>query len=459
MLEDGVIVRVLQGDLRVDTTDWCSIFTGTFRGRPGDNAGTRSEQSEGMTATAYGREERYLNHQVTTLSFPRGTDLGDLAYAIAHDHMGLAREEILFGVQGFVSLHESNQVVEEAALVALWHCLMPTGKKPKFDGLGRLTAVDVDLDKPATRIYSAGDPLVKSLVAAPNDVEVNNSVKLTGLASDLSQVLQNLQMLTEMSVVTGFFDRNYHEDVFYSEDHSQRAQETYVVERNPIWWSDAKWSVVNEFHGKIKIDTRYLSNLRYILVVLYLALQITIAAVDYAFHTGGPVTTILNAFTGNSVATARWLLQLMSQATLVGLLWSMSFIGRGVYQVWGKPYEYCYQELIARHQLMDLDPEEVRELEMRNDFLSTMDDLDAAAFERLRRELVKNQVHEIVLMDDPVLEADDVIETSSGDRYYLTAIRKTLKRGSEPVMQATALKIAAGALYPVEAEELVEAGA
>ncbi len=456
MVEDGVIVRILQGDRRVAREDWVAVFTGTFRGRPGDNPGTRSNRSEGMSATAYGREERFLNLQVTTSAFPRGTDLGDIAYAIASDHMGLAREEVLIGTQGFQSRHESNQLVEEPALSALWHCLFPVGKKPKFDGLGRLVAADARLDKPAVRVYSAGDPLVVSNVAAPTDVEVNNSVALTGLASDLSKVMQEVQMLVELSVVTGFFDRRYHEDVFYSDDRSQRAEGTYLVEKNPISWSKGEWSEEDEFHGRLSLDTRYLANVRMILFASFLAVQIAVAAIDYYFHEGGIASNVVNWITGGTIGTVRLILQVLSIGTLVGLLWSMSYIGRGVYQVWGRPFEYCYQELMSRHQLVGLAPEEVRELELRNDFLSTMADLDAACFERLRRELVKNQVHEMTVLDDPVLEVDDVVETAAGDRFYVTSIRKTLRRGAAPTMDVSALKVAGGDLAAIDALELAQ---
>ena len=446
MIDDGVIVRVYQGDRRVAIDDWIPIFTGTFRGRPGEDGGTRDGASSGCSATAYGREERYLNLDVTTSAFDRGTDLGTIARTVALDHMGLSIDEILFGTQAVVTWHQTNQIVEENALSALWHLLFPSGKKPRFDALGRLCAIDSRFDKAPARIMSAGDHCVVSRIATPNDVEVYNSVVMRGLSATLSKALQDEQLITTLSAVTGFFDSDYKKDVWYSEDRTQRVQNTRLVTKKKIWWSHGDWSESDEFHGRVEIDTRYLRNARIIILVNWIASQISVAVVDYYFQSGGVVANLANWFTLNSAANYRLIAQISSMASLALLLWSMQFIGRGEYEVWGRPYEYVYQELVTRHQVEGLAPEEVREVEYRNDFLSDMEDLDAAAFERLKREVVKNQVYEIVLLDDPALEVDDVIQIANGDRYYITSISRTLAREGAPTMHVTAWKIVDGAL-------------
>lgn len=443
MIEDGVIVQIRQGDLRVDKGDWIPIFTGTFRGRPGDDPGTPADRSEGFSAQAFGREERFLNLTVTTESFGQDTDVGVMAVNIAQKHMGLSQNEIRFGAQGFESKHKTNQLVELPALQALWECLFVVGKKPAFDSLGRLIAVDVSLDKPAARVYSNGNSMFKSIQAVPNDVEVNNAIVLRGLSSTLTKVVGEVQRLTELSVVTGFFDTEFKERVYYSEDRTQRAQNTYVVERKKIRWSDADWSQQNEFHGKLSIDTRYLRNVRAAIFTAFLAIQTFIAIIDLYFQGGGNGLKVIFDIFGISftVAKLRFILQLASMAALAALLWSMNYIGRGEYEIWGKPFEYAYRELIAEHQLVDLGPDEVRRAEFRNDFLSTMEELDEAAAERLRREVLKNQVYQIVMLDDPLLEVDDVIEDADGNRYYVVSVGKHLEPEAEPVMTLTCWRI------------------
>ena len=455
LIEDGVIVQVRQGDLRVRKEDWIPIFTGTFRGRPGDDPGTPADRTEGFSARAFGREERYLNLEVTTKQFPQNIDLGVMAVAIAQQHMGLTQDEILIGDQGVISQHLSNQIVETPALQALWELLFPAGKKPKFDSRGRLVAVDVNLSKSAVRVYSGGNFMVKRASAEPNDVEVNNSVVITGLSHVLSRIIQETQLLTEFEVVTGFFDSEYHEDIFYSQDHSQRAQDTYLRTKKRIKWSDAEWTETDEFHGIVDIDTRFLRNARVIIFTTYLATQLAIAKLDQLMQEGGPaVANLPSGVLGFTISGLREFLYIVSQVALAGLLWAMQFVGRGRYQVHGRPFEFVYAELIARHQVVGLEPEEIREGSFRNDFISTMEGLDAQAEERLRRELVKDQLFTLILMDDLLLEVDDVLELANGDRFYIVSVQKTLQREQEPVMTLTCWQIFSARTAEIEAVQL-----
>lgn len=466
LIEDGVIVQVREGDRRIRKDEWIPIFTGTFRGRPGDDPGTPATGSEGMQVTAYGREERYLNHIVTTEAFelkPDATppvteiDLGEIAVAIAQKHLGLGQDEILFGSQGVVTKHLTNQIVDTPALEALYQCLFPAGKKPKFDSQGRLVAVDVDLDKPPARIYTGGDYLIESKVATPNDVEVNNSVILRGLSHKLARIVQPSQLLVEFEVVTGFFDAEFEEDEYYSDDHSQRAQDTYLQTKTKIKWSDASWVEVDEFHGHVSIDTHFLRNVRIIIFTLWLAVQIAVAAIDFIFQLG-VIGIIVNIVAGPELAALRIALQLASLATMALLLWAMNFIGRGRYQVHGKPFEYVYRELVSQHELVGLLPEEIRRLELRNDFISDMDALDAACEKRLRRELLKNQIYTLVVLSDPLLEVDDIVETANGDRYYVVTVERTIARGAKPTMTLTCWKIEDAVTRLIDAGELAAAG-
>jgi hypothetical protein len=222
-----------------------------------------------------------------------------------------------------------------------------------------------------------------------------------------------------------------------------------LVSLQKIRWSSADWTEVDEFCGRLQIDTRYLANVRMIIFVSWLTTQLLVALIDLAFQEGGVFMDIVNWITIGSPAALRFALQIADLATMAALLWSMNYIGRGEYEVWGKPFEYVFKELVSRHRLVGLQPEEARELAIRNDLLSTLADLDEAARERLRREIAKDQVYDLVIADDPLLEVDDVIELSNGDRFYITSIRKTLARGEMPLLNLSAWKIYDGSLAKI----------
>jgi len=442
LIQDGVIVQIRVGDDRVRKSEWEPVFTGKFRGTPGNDAGTRADKSEGFTATAYGREEQFLNLKIeATEAKPAGTDLGEIVFQIAVK-MGLTQGELLIGALGVVTQHETNQIADELALSALWQCLFPAGKKPMFDGRGRLVAVDFNLDKPATRIYSEGDFVIRSLRKTPNEIEVKNSVLMVGQNHNMTKLPQEAQQLNEVMPTVGFFEKSYSEKHWFSDDKKQRADDTRLVTKTKIIWSNGRWSQIDEFKGRLSIDTHWLQAARIIIFVTWLAAQLAVIAIELLIDEGVNPNTPITTSTGpTTLAILKSILSVISQVAMAFLLWAMQFIGRGRYQIWGKPYENAYQELEVRAQLPGLLPEQVREVEYKNAFISTMPALRAAAIERLRRELVKNQVYEIEMLDDPGLEVDDVFETSNGDRFYTLALARTLQRSGPSLMQVTAWKV------------------
>lgn len=447
LIEDGVIARVSVWDERVDVADAMPVLTGHFRGRPGQDPGTRADRTVGYQATIYGREEQFLNVEVdATDPKPAGTDLGEIVFQIATDWMGLGQDEILIGALGVKTLHETNQIVKTPVLQALWECLFPAGKKPKFNAEGKLVAVDFDFDKPAARIYAEGNFPIRSIRYSPNEIDVMNSIMMVGLDHDLSKVIQEAQMLREIQVTIGFFDSYFRERFTFNEKGTLRAQDTTLRTLTRVSFSNAAYEQTDEFSGTVTLDTHWLAAIREIIFGLYLAIQLEVAAIDYALQAStGIISEIASVITFGAgpatLATMRLALQIASQVTLAALIWAMSFIGRGRYQIWGKPFEYCFQELRSRTQIDGLPPAQVRETEIRNDFISTMEALDAAGRERLRRELVKNQVVEMEILNDPDLDVDDVIETAEGDRFYILSIQRQFGRKASPTMSVTAWQI------------------
>ncbi len=454
LIEDGVIVRLREGDKRISKADWVTTFTGTFRGGPGDNPGIRQTLQEGLTAVAFGREERYLNHRVTTEKLPDDAtleddpafrvDLGEIINNIATKHMGLTQDEILIGLQGFESQHLVNQIVDLPSLQGIYECLFPVGKKPKFDGEGRLTAVSVDLDKPAARVYTRNDLLV-SIVRQPNDGDVMTRIILTGLSAIKTRMgPDKRKMIVEVENTIGFFDFEYSETVHFSTDRTATADGTILEVRTShtfppgVTWMHFTWTPDvagngEDKRGVLKVHTVYIVGIYAALTGLYagfkLAYSVALAA-------------------GNLVDAAA--LDFLAALTLIGIVSAMQYVGRFKVQIHGFLYEYVFQELMGQAELEGLLPEEHRTRQYRNDFLSDIDTLDDRAEQMLRRELVKDQTFAISMLNDPYLEVDDIIETApepgftQGDRFYITSIRKRGQRGASPLMSVTAWLVSSG---------------
>lgn len=465
LVADGVIVRVWQGDIRVQKSDWVTIFTGIFRGTPGDNEGTRATLTEGITAIAFGREEQFLNEETTTAKYPTQEaidaaeaagdpfpfmDLGELAVVIASKHMGLGQDEILFGSSGFTSKHIVAQIGLLPALQGIYECMFPVGFKPRFDGFGRLTAIDTDLDKPAVRIYEGGNFLVKSRVAAPNEIDVNTRVIVKGLSKDKTKVGPDTEkMIVEVETTIGYFDWRYSETIWYSDDHTLTVDFTRLSNKtshafpqgtfwgNPTFDPDITGNDAFK-NGTLRIETPFLYGLRLLLTATWVLAEGIAVAMQFA-----------GADTGD-VVWLEW--KLLANAAMLLVIATMQYLGRFRVQVMGKPFEYVFLQLMSQAEVQGIAPENHRTAEFRNDFISDIATLDLRARDLLRREIAKDQIFSIELLDDPFLEVDDIIELApdegftQGDRFYITSIEKTLRRGSEPTMRLRAWKISDGVL-------------
>ncbi|MCJ2530751.1 MAG: hypothetical protein LN413_00315 [Candidatus Thermoplasmatota archaeon] len=468
-IEDGVIVRILQGDTRVVKEGWLPLFTGTFRGVPGIDPGTRATASEGMSAIAQGREERYLNRRATTRKYPTEealeadpdamVDIGVLAADITQRHMNLTQDEVLFGAFGFVSKHKVNQIVDLPVLQGIAECMFPVRKKPKFDELGRLKAVDVDFDKPPVRVFRDGDALIRSVVRSPNDAEVATRVILKGLAANLSRVgPTKARMLNEIKITVGFWNDRYHEDHYYSQDRMLRARNTDVhTKKEPTWpfrWAAMSWDpdlagAFKNRRGTLNVDLRFIARFYQVFALTWIGTKLAAYTLQIIAVAAAGTTPAEKAAAAALETTATGL-HAVADAILALLLYAMQFLGRGRYQIWGIPFEEVYQELESRAQLSGLDEEELRTIEFTNHFLSDLVTLNAESRARLRRELVKDQVHAIEMMDDPALEVDDIIEISpepglvKGDRFYIVTVSKTLERAPKGTMKLITWKIADG---------------
>lgn len=468
-IEDGVIVRILQGDTRVEKEGWLSLFTGIFRGVPGIDPGTRATASEGMSAIAQGREERYLEKRSTTRKYPTEealaadpsakVDIGVLAKDITQRHMGLTQGEVLFGAFGFILQHKVNQIMDQPVLQAIAECMFPVRKKPKFDELGRLKAVDVDFDKPPVRVYRDGDAMIQSVIRSPNDAEVATRVILKGLSATLSRVgPTKRRMLNEIEVTIGFWTEGYREKHYYSQDRMLRASNTDVHTKTPVsWpvnWAHVTWdpdltgSYKNR-RGTLVISTVYVARAWEYFFVHWIATKIAAYILEILAVTAAGSTAAEKAAAAALQILAR-ALHATADLILAALLYAMQHLGRGKYEIWGIPFEEVYQELESRCQLSGLDENELRTVEFTNHFMSDLATLDAESLARLRRELVKDQVYTIVMLDDPTLEVDDIIELSpkegltKGDRFYIVTVNKTIERTPKGLMTLTAWKIADG---------------
>lgn len=438
-LMDGTPLRIYQGDSRVPKGEWVCIFTGVVRGNPSiivhDRTNAASSGKE-VQVLVVDRAEKYLNKVATGRNYIKGDDIGKAAVETAIEFMYLDRREIEIGNQSYAIGHEQSQIVDIEVLKGIYQILQCVGKKPRFNGEGKLVAADTALARVPMRVYKNRDLFV-SIVRTQQGGSLYNTVKFLGLDDDLTEVRERKKRLAHGDITTGFFDSFVRETVYFSEtpgtqSGGRKARDTTFthklhtlgdvggsIEWTPFLESDGYTC----FGGQYKLDTGYAPWIMGALVGSYLG-----------------VMTAEAMLLSMGDTEAAGVMQQVGTIGLVAIMITMMSIGRVSWEIYGYPIQNVFQQLCATAQLSTVLSEDIKELEIRNDWIYDQNVLTARAKEHLKRELIKGWTYEILMLDDPLLECDDIFEVM-GERYYIISIRKTLMRPTDGLMAVTCWRL------------------
>lgn len=443
---DGVPVRIYAGDKSVPESDWACKFTGVIRGRPTYPAYEREAQAKPLlVAVAVDRSEKYTERTITSRSYARGVDIGKLAVETAIEWCDLDVREISIGLQNYEIQAADAQLVDIAVLSGLYQMLFTVGKKPRFDGEGRLVAADTDLNRAPFRVHNDMRH-VKRLNPAQGSSSGKNSVRLLGLSSVLTEVVEQEKRLAHGSIVSGMFESVVRQKVNFSEDTEstggRRAKNTRgkfkIISIGEFFGENAAWVPTLEsdgytvFSGKIVFDTGADPAIFATALAAYVQAQIAVGIGDGLMgYPGTQAAGAIMTSIGEGLVTG----------SLVTLLLLISTLGKCDWEVWGYPFQAVYQQLCATAQAEWVLTEDLKEIEYRNDWLYEIDYMRARARELLKRELIKATPWEIEMLDDPLVEVDDILQIEDM-RFYVTSISRDFPRPADGLMTLTAWRLA-----------------
>lgn len=425
MLDDTPI-RIFLGDSRLEKKDWVPIFTGVIRGNPEVAEFVRGPTQRTMRIAAVDRAEAFLNTTVTAFSYAKGDDIGKAVVETAIQFMNLERREINVGFQDYPIGHAQSQLVDIEVMKGIAEMLFTTGKKPKFDSDGFLVAADTDLDKPPARVHENQD-LVVSITRQAVGTAVKNSVRLLGVDDLLTEVVERDKRLAHGNITSGFFEKAVRDDISFSENKdksegARRAKETHLKEKisslGELFGESISWQPRFEddgytvFGGQLVFTTGHEPEIRTAAIAGYLIETI----IGWAFMEAG------NPIAGSPIL-------LGADIGLVAILLALTETGRVDWEIHGKPFQNVYQQIVATEQLSGLLTSQIREQEFRNDWFYDIPIMQVRGRELLKRELIRGWDYRIVLIDDPLLEVDDVIQIEDR-KYYVTSIRRRFSRQS-----------------------------
>jgi len=453
-LLDSTPVRLYIGDTRLPEKDWVLLFTGVIRGNPSYVEYGRSEaQVKTLQVQCVDRAEKYLNKVVTARSYQRGEDIGRTSVETAIEFMRLDRREINIGFQDYSLGQIYSQLVDIEVLKGIQQMLFTVGKKPRFDSEGKLVAADTDLNKAPVRTYTGKD-LIQTITRSSSSASINNSVRLLGLDKDVTRIVESKRRLAFGSCTTGFFDPNPEIDVYFSDDQgTEPGQQGRIALHDPTMGNDHVLQLRSSQIAGIEGVSEWLHGNFQTISPFLEGDGVTASGAKIQWQT--PFMVFLWTFFVANWLAHEWMAYDMAdtnpafairagtngQMHLSIAIMIMMMIARIEWEIHGRPVANVYQQLSTTAQLASVLTEDIKEIQIQNDWLYDIDYMDTIAKELLRRELIKGWSYTITMLDDPIIETDDIIEMDSM-KFYITSITRSLSRPFSGTMQVQAWRLA-----------------
>lgn len=375
-------------------------------------SGTRS-----MSLTARSRDAlpKWRTARRTSDIYPMGTALDTVIRDIATT-LGVATADYAIAPITLTVAQSNLQLGDMTAWEMLESLLLPAGMSPYIDGLGRLKARDrtiagrsPDISLDETRILSVSGSRGRSPISA---------VRLKWLDPNLTEVAQAGRVLASANITAGYFQIRQRQDVYWSDDRSQRARGTYLVIKQSansgiLDVCDEGYQETAHTGGVIVLETAsWVPGL----LGVFAAVKLAAAVPDY----------VASVFAGVTIPYGR----LLHAALELSVLLTMASIGTGSYEVWGEPYDYVH----ARNTTEAYDPvapvwaEDIAEV--TSDLILNAGHAQTVAARELIYAVRSAQNYTLTMIDDPRIEPGDLIGMPDGSKLYVTGYRRQLGRDS-----------------------------
>ena len=389
-----------------------------------------SRGSRRMTVTARSRDASPLWRQVKTKTrrYSLATDTITIVREIL-SFLRLTNEEIVIPESlGTYTVHTSTQMADMTPWEMLTVLVQPTGYEPYVDALGRFRLIDRTTSRAPTHTLTV-DRLVS--VTASNLRSPTTKVKVKWVDPVLTKTSNSEQVLATATITAGFFQLEQTQDVYFSNDRLQRADNTRLVIKQScnsglVAVATEEYQQILPMYGKLTLTT---SAWVPALAAASLVVMVTSGSIPDAWAGvgGGPTIPI-----GRVVHAA---------AEGVIMLIMMS-VGTGVYEIWGTPYDFVHATNTT--EAYNSGSPEWAELvqEISNDFVMNEGQAQAMASRELIYESLSASSHSITVVDDPSIENGDILKLPDGSHFYVTGYRRdALARGESHVLSVDGFRV------------------
>ena len=445
-LLEGQVIRVIEGDASLNEAYWICTFTGHVRGQSGFEW-DRDSLTYNAYITAYGRRSTpsFLKQKFVSNNYGRNRDYGDICRDICVTNMNLQNSEIsrLPEELGKVTQFLANSVVDIAPLEALEKIYETTGNVPEFDADGVLRIYSKDIRRGTDRTYTSLATIFNYRV--PNsEIETYNSVSFIGLDKNITEIENPESVVATAVIPVGFWRPTHKVPIIYSHDRKTRVRNAHMLVKVSV--SDGL--IVDMGSESFRAIDEYSSEIR-VSIDDYLATLLIICAICGGVAAAYPdlVVVVSVGFLGSVGSGYTIPVGRIAQGVFITLaMLTLSISSSGSYEILGNTITPVYKELNAIVSLSGTPDYLFNQKEIRNDWVTTEEELKELAMLELIWETAQAHPREVALLNDWALEVGDIIQIplQGGIRLWVDSIKKTITRGQIPIMEITGYKIPQG---------------
>lgn len=415
--------QVKLGHLLVVRTDGLIRFIGivssigSFREERGDRS---------MSITARTREGvgEWKTRFASSAVFPLGTSLGSMLESITQDLMALDPVEYSFPAMSQTTPHGNAQFIDEQPWKMIETVLETGSFVPYVNVLNQVKAYSKDI----TKLSSIPIDIDRIISIDGTSESLNyKRVRLKWLDPKLQKSTQQSQLLYSTAMTAGWFDIKQEEKTWFSEDRTQRAENTTMriidsVNANSfVTVADEEYEQKDEYHGEIKLTTR-----SWVPGLLLLATANIIANGNQPDGVSGTQTVpIGKALMGASIASVYLI---------------MLSMGVGRYEIWGSPYDWVHAKNTTVALLSDQPDWALGELELENDLVANEQQATALATNALVYETAKQYGMSVQMVDDPRIEVGDILKFPDGVRMLVLGFSNDFSRPAQATISVQGVR-------------------
>ena len=467
-LADSCIVRLKEGDVRVDESEWMWTFTGQIKGQLGWTKDRSKKQLEAK-CDVFSRENTnaFKKRQITTKDYSLGTDLGIMLDDILM-LMGITPPESRVSpTLGRNFYFNTNQIAMMTPWDSMTTLLQTVLQVPFFDGEGKFASYSKNLNRPAALVLpDFFDVHLEEVTAFTGDAY--NQVRVVFLDSVLSEVDSPPQKLGDAAVTTGFFTFQEKLICWWSKDHTQRAKDTYMktikgINDNLVPFIGHESYHENDlYHGTITVSVDiWVPIVATVMVAIYVAAALlpdetvpiksgsACPGMGTELSTGpygGPVmgTIVVDQITPTPLFgfTIPWG-RVIQAAAMAAIMAITMCLGSCQYEVWGTPFDMVYLEKQSIAVVDGTAYWDINELKIQNDFIGIHSWADVLAVTELCFQQSIAKPRRLIMDDYLGLEVGDIIQFPDGRKVFVNTMKKPIKRGTTPAIEISGFKVLA----------------